>query len=169
MAYAGVLPVSINESGEYSFLLGMESTKAESEHSNAYSDFGGGIEQGESILEAAARECYEESMGMLGTTSEIRKAISNNTIMEIHTHGFDGTVFFVDMSIDTDIPIYFNRVIKYLSNCQNICPTGYLEKTNMKWFSKHELVELYNSYNPTIKFRPNVLHNIVTQFIFNET
>jgi len=159
--YAGVLPATIDDQGVRHFLLGRERV------SDAFGDFGGGVESGETIVAAAARECHEESMGMLGTQDEIRAQIIHHTVKTADMVGFRGSVFMVHIPFDTNINVYFNRVVKYLGRCQIQCPDGYLEKSEMRWFSEHELMDMYRRgpSSADLKFRPNILHNIVKQFI----
>ena len=56
MFYAGILPFAFYNNEIY-FLLGRERYGSQK---NMYSDFGGEMEKGESVLQAAAREGYEE-------------------------------------------------------------------------------------------------------------
>ncbi len=69
---AGVLPYCIRDNEVY-FLLSKEgfgSTK------RTWCDFGGGKDKGESPLQTAARECWEESRGILGDRKTIEQNIS---------------------------------------------------------------------------------------------
>ncbi len=71
----GVLPYCIRN-GEIYFLLSKEGYGP---RKNKWDDFGGGKDIGERAIDTAARECWEESRGILGSEEAIRKKISYST------------------------------------------------------------------------------------------
>ena len=72
MTGSSVLPVSLHE-GKLYFLFGKENDKEDS--AKGFSDFGGGIEKGESKMETAIREGAEEITGFLGNPEQLKKLI----------------------------------------------------------------------------------------------
>jgi 8-oxo-dGTP pyrophosphatase MutT (NUDIX family) len=69
---AGVLPYCAIEGNLY-FLLSKEGF---GHAKDTWCDFGGSKNPGETVLRTAARECYEESRGILGSEEEIRHRIA---------------------------------------------------------------------------------------------
>ena len=65
---AGILPVSFHK-GKLYFLFGKENKYADTP---GWSDFGGGIDAGETPLDTVIREAQEETTGFLGGDKEIR-------------------------------------------------------------------------------------------------
>ena len=66
---AGVLPIMINTNGKISVILGRERTVPNWKGSQKWSGFEGGRKFPESVEETAAREFYEESMGIVAVDS----------------------------------------------------------------------------------------------------
>ena len=70
--YVGVLPYTYDINNNLLFLLGRERYVEGWKDSHLWSGFGGKLEKKDiSIIEGAAREAYEESMGILGTVEQI--------------------------------------------------------------------------------------------------
>lgn len=72
---AGVLPYCI-QNGEVYFLLSKEGFGSAA---NTWCDFGGAKDPGETAVQTAARECWEESRGILGEEKTIEKALYTST------------------------------------------------------------------------------------------
>ncbi len=70
---AGVLPYCI-QNGEVYFLLSKEGFGSDA---HTWCDFGGGKDRGETALQTAARECWEESRGILGDQNAITQSIAS--------------------------------------------------------------------------------------------
>jgi|TARA_Y100000992_G_scaffold244063_1_gene175150 8-oxo-dGTP pyrophosphatase MutT (NUDIX family) len=148
---AGILPVSIYNNKLY-FLLGKENKFNDSP---GWSDFGGGKEGNESIIQTAAREGSEELNGFLGDEKEIKNLIINNLILKVGIKYY--TTFIVNVKYSKELPNYFNKNFKFnMSHLGNLVEenNGLFEKERIKWFSIDELKkeENYRSYyGPIIK------------------
>lgn len=68
---AGVLPIRIHL-GKIQYLLGKEAFGI---HDKTWADFGGKKEGDENAIETAARECFEETCGLLGTQKTIEESL----------------------------------------------------------------------------------------------
>jgi 8-oxo-dGTP pyrophosphatase MutT (NUDIX family) len=64
----GVLFYTIHNSQLY-YLVGKEI------YNKQYNDFGGGRNHGESYIDCAARECFEETLGLLGSQMDIKNKL----------------------------------------------------------------------------------------------
>ena len=101
-----------------------------------------------SAVEAAARECYEETMGLLGSLQDIIHLIQRSGKFVIPTtQGLEGTAaeYLVRIKWESDLPKRFENVYSYFLKCAEphpykigydyipTCPDGYLEKTRLRW------------------------------------
>ena len=77
---AGILPTAIHKGKRY-YLIGRESKFPES---GLYADFGGHKDKGESILNTAIREGFEETIGIIGDKKKIGSLIKLNGKLNIH-------------------------------------------------------------------------------------
>ena len=75
MVAASILPISIYK-GKLYFLFGKENEMEDS--AKGFSDFGGRVENKETIYNAALREGSEELSGFLGNANQLKKLISRN-------------------------------------------------------------------------------------------
>jgi hypothetical protein len=148
--YVGVLIFAQTGNG-ISFLLGKEK--------GAWSDFGGSPDH---ITEfniknyrlEAARECEEETMGLLGNAQKISKYLN---------HYFETSlaiIFLLKIEYDPTLPIFFKRFYDYGSKCHTGCD-GYYEKDEIKWFRmdeirQHRNIKFRSKFNIFIK---NVIEN----------
>ncbi len=141
--YGGVLPYAIKDR-KILFLLGREV------HNGRWSDFGGGVEKEDGSLGAtAAREAYEESMGLF-TSSEkrLKKRIRHTPFVETSS----GRVYLLRIPHDPSLPILFRNFLTYLRQCKlrkakgyyalGGCPTGYFEKDQVRWVPTKDLRSL---------------------------
>ena len=106
MVAGSILPVCIHNNKLY-FLFGKESKKEKS--AKGWSDFGGGCESNETPYETALREGLEESSGFLNPLELVKKGVYkvvHNTY----------NVFIVKIEYDLQLPIYFNRMHKFIEN-----------------------------------------------------
>jgi len=98
-----------------------------------WSDFGGGREKGETPRETAAREAYEESMGLLGRSPyhlrrKLKRFIVSNERRGRGGRGCGrGRIYFLKMKYDPFVPKTYNKITSYLKKCTWSCPEGYLE------------------------------------------
>ena len=132
---AGILPVSIHK-GKLYFLFGKENKYADTP---GWSDFGGGIDAGETPLTTVIRESQEELTGFLGGDREMRTWIRGGT----HKMKFaDYTMFICPMEYDDKLPIYYNNNQRFLQKKLDpavIRDTKIFEKSEIKWVAESEL------------------------------
>lgn len=142
--YGGVLPYAVHPvSGSIVYLLAREN-----DTEGAFSDFGGGPDpsDGRNGTRTAARECYEESMGLFGSADEIEQRLSGKRSVHLD----DGTVFLMRTEYDPRLPLYFGRFYAYAIQCANItskdarccvssCPEGHFEKSEVRWLTIEQM------------------------------
>ena len=142
MVAAGILPVAVYKNELY-FLFGKENVLEDS--AKGFADFGGGVEEGESVMETALREGAEEMSGFLGDPNTIKKLIKQNGGLyklvheknKYHVHIFC-------MKYDPNLPMYFNNFHKFIwnhptSDKEKMNSSKLFEKQEIKWFSSKEL------------------------------
>ena len=134
------------------FLLGKEAVWPGFLDSGKWSCFGGKIEDGEPPVDAAAREAYEESMGMFGSESELRTMIMRCSPAELEFkatlyHELGIHLFPIRIKYTADAPLYFDRFCRYAAaagaTASNQC--GMFEKTHVAWLSRSQLRCFANS------------------------
>jgi ADP-ribose pyrophosphatase YjhB (NUDIX family) len=140
MVASSILPVSIYRNKLY-FLFGKENEFEDS--SKGFSDFGGKVEKGESIMETAYREGSEELMGFLGNPHQLKIKIKNSGgTYKINYNGYHVNIFF--MKYDPNLPIYYNQHYNFVwnhvkMNKKNLNETKLFEKQEIRWFSIDEM------------------------------
>ena len=147
---AGVLPYSIVGNQIY-FLLGQEDGYNSTFDNNQWCEFGGSLDSGESYLDGAIRECYEESMGILGNKAFIEKLVSLEKTVLYHKYKKDGATFLIQIPFDLNLPILFSRFREYAMvhlkhklnhTKKEIIDTGCYEKKRIGWFLVEKLDEI---------------------------
>ena len=137
MVGAGVLPVAIHNGCVY-LLFGREN---ELDDTPGWSDFGGGVERGESTLDAAAREGSEELNGMLGSQHHIKMLASKRAVATLKYATY--TTFAFKTHYDVRLENYYRNNYKffekYLPAVKSDSGNGLLEKSEIKWFTFPEL------------------------------
>ena len=138
MVGSSILPVTIHKKRLY-FLFGKENSLADTP---GWSDFGGGVEPGESVHDTAMREGGEELTGFLGDGKEIEEHIKKhggsydlNFNDQYHIHMFY-------MPYDENLPKHYNRNHRFLwkrMNKQFLNKTKLFEKAEIKWFSENDI------------------------------
>lgn len=111
MSYAGVLPFAIDRDGRVWLLLGQEQKSRNPRASLRWSDFGGTIDRDERVLDAAAREAFEESMGLLGTAEELVERLAHCTT--VRTTNNRGAHYLMQIYLEPALPLMFNRFYHY--------------------------------------------------------
>lgn len=137
MVAASILPVSIHK-GQLYFLFGKENEMEDS--ARGFSDFGGRVEKGESIIETASREGSEELCGFLGEPSNINMLIEKKSVYKIIHNDYHVHLFFIDY--DENLPIYYNQHYKFLWERMDkhlLNDSKFFEKQEIKWFSIDDL------------------------------
>ena len=154
MPGSSILPVAVHNNKLY-FLFGKENSLEES--APGFSDFGGGIEKGETPFETAVREGSEELTGFLGSPSKIRKHIKKmgGTYAFTHTNSKNSaqnyTVHIVKYPYDPNLPTYYNDNHHFLWNRMNrpfLKSTKLFEKIEIEWFSEDDLKTRMSEYRP---------------------
>jgi len=136
MVASSILPVAIHK-GKLFFLFGKENEMEDS--ARGFSDFGGRVENGESIIETACREGSEELCGFLGDSSSIKSLLKSGVFELVH-----GTyhVHIFCMKYDENLPTYFTNNHRFLwkrmdKNVLN--DSKYFEKQEIRWFSVEDM------------------------------
>lgn len=119
----GVIPIS-EHNGKIYVLCGKEKKNDE------YTGFGGGRKKYENIEQAASRECYEETVGLLGNQREILQSIHNKKVREIDIiieYGTNKTdhpninhvykSYWVEFPYYPDINKVYRNVNEYIKHC----------------------------------------------------
>lgn len=153
--YGGVLPYAVHKGVVY-FLLGKEATHPGFADSRKWSDFGGNVDdEDKDTRRAAAREAFEESMGVLGNAAQIYKALK-------HEHSFSvigpGRCYLMQIPYDGNVVQNFHAVYQYghwLTEDFAVREGG-LEKTHVMWISHCKLEALAKDARvvPDVKLRP---------------
>ncbi|CAH6418138.1 Hypothetical protein HVR_LOCUS10 [uncultured virus] len=144
--YTGITPYSYDEHGSITFLLGRESIIPGWSESGKWSDFGGSPDhETENVLDSAVRECFEETMGILGCQQTLKDKLQTCSQIVITNDKSSAMIYLMPIEYDTNLPIHFNRIYNYLTKCSQdhpswkgfryipSCPEGYYEKIEMKW------------------------------------
>lgn len=138
MVAGSILPISIYKNKLY-FLFGKENPLEDS--SKGWSDFGGGVENGETPYKTAIREGGEELSGFLGDGKNVEKLIrKNGGVYKIEHDDYNVHMFFLEY--DENLPKYYNQNHRFLWNRmdkQYLNKTKLFEKIEIGWFSVHDL------------------------------
>lgn len=160
---SGILPIAKYQNRLY-FLFGKEHFLTDN---SRWSDFGGKIENQESIIDGAIREGYEETCGFLGSYDEMRDLIYNKYLFTIKSNNY--TTYVYRMKYNKDLPKYFNNNFNFVCNNINniVCKNGYYEKEEIRWFDINELKNNINLfrifYQPFIQTIINNYQKIVKE------
>ena len=151
--YCGVLFYAY-KNGRKVLLLGREAIVDKWHSSGKLSDFGGSPEKGETSSETAIRECYQETMGVLGCTITLKSIL--DTGKALYVKSTNATIYLVNIRYDENLPNYFNNIYNYLTKCQKdhpdwtgfkyipSCPEGFVEKTEMIWVLLDDIINEIN-------------------------
>ena len=163
MPGSSILPVAIHNNKLY-FLFGKENSLEES--APGFSDFGGGVEKGETTFETAVREGSEELTGFLGTPVQIKRHMKNmgGSYAFTHTNAKNSaqnyTVHVVKYPYDENLPVYYNNNHHFLWNKMNrkfLKSTKLFEKIEIEWFCEDELKSRMSEYRPFYREVVNML------------
>lgn len=134
MVAGSILPISIHNNKLY-FLFGKENPLEDS--ARGWSDFGGGVENGESPYKTALREGGEELTGFLGDGKTIQKLIKKNGgVYKLINKTYHVHMFF--LQYDENLPRYYNLNHRFLwdrMNNETLSKTKLFEKIEIGWFS----------------------------------
>jgi 8-oxo-dGTP pyrophosphatase MutT (NUDIX family) len=157
MVAGSILPVTIHNNKLY-FLFGKENPMEDS--AKGWSDFGGGVENGETPFSTAMREGGEELTGFLGDGKNIKKLIQNNGgVYKIVHNQYHVHMFFLEY--DENLPKYYNNNHFFLWERMDknvLSKTKLFEKIEIQWFSLEDME------NKKSEFR-NFYQEMVNKFI----
>lgn len=134
---AGILPTAIYK-GKLWFLFGKENKYETS--APGFSDFGGGTEQGESLLDTAIREGGEELTGFLGSDTQLRSLLRRPYIIDNASETYRTHIF--RMEYDPHIVKYYNNTQRYIQkrlSASIIKNVRIFEKAEVRWICIDEL------------------------------
>ena len=138
MVAASILPVTIYRN-KLLFLFGKENELEDS--AKGWSDFGGRVNNNESIFQGAIREGCEELTGFLGNENELRSMINNNG--GTYKLSYDNYhIHFFYLPYDKNLPKYYNQNHSFLWNKMNkkyLSKTKLFEKIEINWFSIQDI------------------------------
>lgn len=168
--YTGVLVYAYDENNLMHFLLGREAIIPDWPASGKFSDFGGNpSDETEDKLNAAIRECFEETMGILGCEETLREKITLSPSITIDNSII---IYLLHVDYDHNLPVYYNRIYNYLTKCATYhpkikdfkyipsCPEGYYEKIELKWVSINEIRQTLESNDKDSPYRASFLKSI---------
>lgn len=153
---AGVLPIAF-DGEKVLFLFGQERNTGE------WSDFGGGRDEGEQLIETAAREGYEETSGMLGDQQAMARAIRLRCLTTIELDNYITYVIRPFATTDqlTAAPFFFANDLEFARRAHPDAlhdQRGFYEKSNIKWFTS---MEAFNNWDQFRQFYRPVLAQLV--------
>jgi 8-oxo-dGTP pyrophosphatase MutT (NUDIX family) len=160
MVGSSILPACFYKGAIY-FLFGKENDLADTP---GWSDFGGGVEPGEDLFDAALREGGEEMTGFLGGEKELRALIQKNggvykkTVETYNAHIFH-------YPYDPNLPVYYNNNHRFLWNKMDkkmLNDTKLFEKIEVAWFSIEDMKKRRGEFR-------NFYQNIVDEIIKDQT
>jgi len=138
MVAGSILPVTIHNNKLY-FLFGKENPMEDS--SKGWSDFGGGVDKGETPFTAALREGSEELTGFLGDKKQIKKLIQKGGgVYKLAHNDYNVHMFF--MEYDENLPKYYNQNHSFLWGRMDkklLNDTKLFEKIEIDWFSIEDM------------------------------
>ena len=151
MVGSSILPVAFHR-GQVYFLFGKESPMEKS--AKGFSDFGGGMEEGETPLDTALREGGEELTGFLGDASTLKRLIENGGGVMHLSHGEGNTLYHVHMFrivYDPMLPVYYNRNHSFLwerMDHKMLHNTRLFEKIEIAWMTPQEMKKRIKEFRP---------------------
>jgi 8-oxo-dGTP pyrophosphatase MutT (NUDIX family) len=160
MVAGSILPVAWYK-GKLYFLFGKENPMEDS--SKGFSDFGGGVDDGETPYDTAMREGAEELTGFLGDEKEVRALIKKNGGTYNITHETYHVHIFAH-EYDANLPKYYNQNHRFLWSRMNqtvLNKTKLFEKIEIQWFTVDQM-------KSRIKEFRGFYQAIVKRFIDNE-
>ena len=139
MVASSLLPISIHKNKLY-FLFGREGPL---DDAPGWADFGGGVDKGETIFQAALREGGEELTGFLGDNKDIGKLIKlNGGIYKITKDPAIYNIHIFRIEYDDKLPMYYNRNHTFLRERMDnkyLSKTKLFEKVEIGWFTVQDI------------------------------
>uniref|UniRef100_A0A6C0DQC4 Nudix hydrolase domain-containing protein n=1 Tax=viral metagenome TaxID=1070528 RepID=A0A6C0DQC4_9ZZZZ len=138
MVAGSILPVTIHNNEIY-FLFGKENNMEKS--AKGWSDFGGGVENGETPFKTALREGSEELTGFLGDSKQLAKHIkTHGGFYHIEHNNYHVHIIFWDY--DENLVKYYNNNHAFLwerMDNQMLSKSKLFEKIEIGWFSLNDI------------------------------
>lgn len=148
MVGSSILPVSIYRNKLY-FLFGKENELEKS--AQGFSDFGGGMESGESAFDTACREGAEELTGFLGSSKKLRKTLrSKGGYLKLGNKN-KYNIHLIRINYDEKLPEYYNNNHKFLWDNMDhsvLSKTKLFEKIEIEWFSIEDIKRRIKEFRP---------------------
>lgn len=139
MVGASILPACFYD-GKLYFLFGKENALADTP---GWSDFGGGVDKGESIFQAALREGGEELTGILGDGKMISTLIKNNGgVYKMQKDTYHIHLFHLPYPEYKNMPKFYNNTHYFLWNRMDkkmLNETKLFEKIEIQWFTIEDM------------------------------
>jgi hypothetical protein len=139
MVGASILPACFYD-GKLYFFFGKENALADTP---GWSDFGGGVDKGESIFQAALREGGEELTGILGDGKMISTLIKNNGgVFKIQKDTYHIHLFHLPYPEYKNMPKFYNNTHYFLWNRMDkkmLNETKLFEKIEIQWFTIEDM------------------------------
>lgn len=139
MVGASILPACFYD-GKLYFLFGKENALADTP---GWSDFGGGVDKGETIFQAALREGGEELTGILGDGKMISTLIKNNGgVFKIQKDTYHIHLFHLPYPEYKNMPKFYNNTHYFLWNRMDkkmLNETKLFEKIEIQWFTIEDM------------------------------
>jgi 8-oxo-dGTP pyrophosphatase MutT (NUDIX family) len=157
MTGAAILPATIINGSLY-FLFGKENKFEQS--APGFSDFGGGMEKGEKVYDAAIREACEELTGFLGNETNIKQLLSKHGTYKLEIENYSSFIF--PLQYDPQLETYFNNNQKYLQRKlpDNIFKTTRIfEKEEIKWIKADNLKKQRYKFRSFYRFMIDLIYN----------
>jgi hypothetical protein len=157
MVGSSILPACVHK-GKLYFLFGKENSLADTP---GWSDFGGGVDPGESIYDTAMREGGEELTGFLGGEDELRSLIkksggtykivpeSSQGSNERKRENSSYNIHIFNMPYSPDLPKLYNANHDFLWKRMDkkfLNDTKLFEKIEIQWFSLSDMKKKRNQF-----------------------
>jgi len=146
MVASSILPIAFHR-GKLFFLFGKENEMEDS--ARGFSDFGGRVEDGESIMDTALREGSEELCGFLGDDAAIKCLLKRGGVFKLSHNQYHIHMFL--MEYDANLPRYFTNHHRFLWNRMDkdiLNDSKYFEKQELRWFSVNDLKNRKSEFRP---------------------
>lgn len=146
MVGSSILPVAYHKNKLF-FLFGKENSMEDS--AKGFSDFGGGVDKGETVYETAMREGGEELTGFLGSGKEVKKLIKQNGGIYKINHNDQYHVHIFAINYDENLPQYYNNNHQFLWERMDkkvLNDTKLFEKIKIEWFTPEMMKKRRNEF-----------------------
>ena len=146
----GILPIAIHRKKIY-LLISREYIN-DKYNGGLWSEFGGSKHKGETFMDTAIREGFEESAGLLGSFSEIALIIKNKTVLQVPIRD-EYVSFLVRIDYDRDLPRKFRQHFLQVkkNNPELINKNGLYEKDMLRWIEYSKLEMNYDIFRKSYK------------------